>query len=210
MAKTHYHPTKLKPLIQIVARLVQKNPALADNPDYLMATLKNSIPTLEDHTTCPNCGASMAEYIFSFLMLDALLLYGMAKIVRAKIRVGIPFTEANKVHIPSARELTYTLKSRTSIASKLGVIAKLNNADGKQVLGTWVITKRGWQALAGEPIPKFVRVFRGQILERTQETITIGEALSLSHKNPEHAEQAAGYSSSEWVTIGGMHQGVLL
>lgn len=157
----------------------------------------------------------MAEYLFELSVLDALLICGMAKIIKQRLNTLVDFTEANKIHIPTAEGLSYTLKSRTTYSAKLGLIAKFKTKDKGHLQGTWVITARGWAALRGEPVPKSVRVFRGQILERTTETITLPETfrgyLDRGKKAKEHHKhEIENYDPNEWVQIAGMHQGELI
>lgn len=221
MSKQQYQPTKLRPIIQTIARIVQKNPSIADNPDYLMATIGENIPGFHDKTKCVNCGAGMAEYLYVLGVFDAMLLYAMAKTVRRSLDEGKPFTEANVVHLPTMLDAGYTVKSRCTYGSKLGLIAK-HKKDNKHVRGEWVITTRGWQALRGEPVPKAVRIFRGLILDRPEEHITLGETFRghttkietsiKKGKKPrtDYRNQIEGYHPNEWVNIAGMHQGELL
>lgn len=221
MTKEQYHPTKLRPLVGIVAKLARENPELIDDADAFMEELSRRIPTIRDKTKCPNCGASMAQYVFNFDILDALLLLAMAQKVRANMGLGMMFTEANKVKVQQLAGVTYAAKSRTTQCAKLGLIAKLKGKDGKQVPGTWVITKRGYTALSGQRVPKSVMVFRGQILERAEDQTTMPEVLQLySHKirgiiskgkspKVDLRRDFEGYNHNEWVHIAGMNQGEL-
>lgn len=219
--KQEYHPGKIRPLAQVIARLVQNDPRLADNADRLWSTILVNIPQLQDRTSCANCGGSMAEYVFEFDLLDALLLLAMARAVRSRTEYD-DFTEANQVRVQDMTDSTYAVRSRTTQCAKLGLIAKMRGQNGKQIPGTWVITKRGFAALRGEPVPRSVRVWHGQILERTEELMTISEALRSHqakieellrrHKQPkaDYRDAFADYDPNEWVHFAGMHQGELL
>ncbi len=204
-----YHASKAMPIIQMVANLVKKNPSLADNPAYLLATLQHNIPDFDDRSKCINCGASMVEYVQTLDIHDALLLYSMAK-----LRLEITgFNEANKIHV-SGSAIPHTQQCRTTKASKLGLIAKAGNNE-------WAITDRGWSALRGEPVPKVRVTFRGQILERPEEMTTLRavfaehrakmESLQIRNKSLKNDQRGyfATYNQSDWVTVGGIHQGVL-
>lgn len=216
-----YHPTKIKPLVGIIAKLVKEDPELVNDADAFMAELGRRIPKLHDKTKCVNCGASMAQYIFNFDILDALLLLAMARKLRMNMGLGMTFTESNKMRVQQLEGITYATKSRTTQCSKLGLIAKLQGKDGKQVPGTWVITKRGFAALGGHPVPKAVQVFRGNIIERPDDLTTIGEVFKLyswkiksminKGKTPkvDLRPDFASYDQNEWVHIAGMHQGEL-
>jgi hypothetical protein len=227
MTKPNLHPGKIQPLAQIVARMVAKDPTLAENPERLMATLVANVPALGKKDTCPNCSASMQEYVFEFDLMDALLLVAMANEVSHRLdtkgRTGelMHFTEANQIKTTQLAT-TYAARSRTTQCSKLGLVAKMKGPEGRQVPGTWVITTRGWAALRGEAVPKSVRVWRGQILERPEETITIGEALRSHeaklldlHKRgktskADYRQAFSTYNPEEWVHFAGVHQGELM
>ena len=208
----------MKPLVQIILNLIKKNPALADNPDYMMATLAANIQGFDNKTKCLNCGASMAQYVYEVSVLDALLLYGMAKEVVE--RTGrMQFTQANMIHVPSSDKITYTAKNRTGYTSKLGLIAKVMGPNKKQVPGTWAITARGWAAMRGEAIPQSVVVFRKQIIDRpgamtTLKTVFNGyseNAQNEVNKNKvikvDYRKDFADSEPTKWVKVIGYFQG---
>lgn len=212
----------MRPLVKMIARIVQKNPSIADNPEYLMATLSANIPDFDDITKCVNCGASMSEYLYTFTILDALLIFAMARQVARNLEKNPNFTEANKIHLPSLKDINHTSKIRQGYTGKLGLIAKYKGKDGHQVRGMWVITKRGWSALRGEPVPKSVRVFRGQILDRPDDTVTLSEVFrGYTNKiediigrgkmpKTDNREEVSTYDPNHWVHIAGIHQGSLI
>lgn len=227
MSTTHYHEGKLKTFAQIVAVALRGDPTLVDDADRLWSTILVNVPALGKRETCPNCEASMQEYIFEFDLMDALLLFSMAREVAHRLEQRSPqgahytFTEANQIKTTQL-DTTYAARSRTTQCSKLGLVAKYRGENGRQIPGTWVITARGWAALRGEEVPKSVRVWRGKILERPEETITIGEALRSNQakndsarargKEPrnDYGEHFRMYDPQEWVHFAGVHQGELL
>lgn len=167
-----------------------------------------------DREKCINCGASMLEYIYQFDVLDAVLLYAMAHRVQESLRRDPDFTKANAVHVPTISEISLAVRCRTTQCSKLGLVAKLKK-DGKHVSGMWVITARGWAALAGKPVQRRVRVFRNEILERFTDgdgdLITIKEAFNVhrdlveksiaARKSPKNDYRmfVSGYNPMDWV-----------
>ena len=173
--KTHthvdeYQATKLRPIIQLVARLVQNHPDMADNTDYLWANLITSIPDLKDKSKCGACGRSMKVTIYEADLLDALLILAMAKEVRQNLKEdGISFTEANKVHIPTLGVSNATLKRQTK-CDYLGLIKQPDNWRGS---GYWLLTTWAWKALRGEEIPKAVKYWEGNLLGRSEATTTL-------------------------------------
>jgi hypothetical protein len=135
----------------------------------------------------------MAEYPCNLTYFTAELIREMARIVRYAIITGKPFTEANRVH---RTQITggYTIASQFTIASKLGLIAKVMKKDdrGKAVHDSkagWLITTRGFKFLKGEAVPASVRVFRNQIQERYEEMITIDSLYTGDHKKVEEIRE---------------------
>lgn len=223
MNNTTNHPGKIRPLIQIAARMIKNDPTLLDDIDApnkddqlkrLRAQLRVAVPALGDPSTCPNCDASMSEYADTLDINDALLLFSMAKIVRHRQTKGIDFTEANKIRV-SSELIHHTQKCRTTKCSKLGLIARAGHAH-------WSITTRGYEALRGAPVPKVRVTFRGQILERPEETTTLREVFyehgqKMIHKQKngravkgDKRHEYADYDANDWVHIAGQHQGNLL
>ncbi len=175
---TTYHPTKIKPLIHNILMILKEDRDLIDDcdaVDRIKYLLGHRIKNFHNKENCINCGANMIEYVFKFDYLDALLLVDMANIVRTKLGTGHMFNMANKVH---TSELSPRIKNRTTQTAKLGLIAKLTASDGKPVKGMWVITRRGFEAIAGREVPRYVHVFRGIITERPTEKITINEIFN--------------------------------
>lgn len=217
--KVEYHSGKIGAFVQVIVGLIKKNPMMIDDIKFLKAGLVMAFPELRDRSICPNCEASMKEYIYILDAWDALLLLEMAKQVRHKRRKGIDFTLANQVRVPEL-PTSHAVKCRTTQSAKLGLIAQLKNKEGKRVSGVWVITKRGFEALKGTPVPRKVKVWRKKIEERFEETITIEQALK-SHteyvqqtirkgKNPkeDHREVVKEYNATEWFEFAS-HEGAL-
>jgi hypothetical protein len=181
-----------------------------DDPIHLRALVFKNYPQFKNKTRCPNCGSSMAIYWFSVDYLTASLLFEMGKLVRDKIKKrGISFREANKIHIVS-EVAGYSLQSRNTQASKLGLIAKVlkKTSTGKTVHDTkagWLITKRGYDFLRGERVPRKVSVFRNKIQEHTEDMITFSEAI-----NTVRSLKIGEYDGNDWVDIEGYAQGTLI
>jgi hypothetical protein len=165
-----YQATKLRPLIQIVARLVQNHPEMADNTDYLWANLITAVPDLKDKSKCGACGRSMKISIYEADLLDALLILAMAKQVGRNLKEqAISFTEANKVHIPTLGETQGILKRQTK-CDYLGLIKQPENWRGS---GYWLLTTWALKAIRGDEIPKAVKYWEGNLLGRSQATTTL-------------------------------------
>lgn len=191
--------------------------------DKLEDFIYTRFPEMKNTEKCANCGASMNQYIHSVDCIDALLVYGMAKIIREKIKKGFDFTTANAVHVQDTLGTYYSVASRTSWCAKLGLIAKVKNEDGKHDTAKgWLITKRGWDFLRGEAIPGKVQTFRKQITCRFDDMITIDQAFSkhvdtvktaqAKKKIPksDYTEEINTYNKSDWFEYGPVVEGKLV
>lgn len=207
MKKQHeYLPSKIRPIVQITARLVQQDPTLADDQDRLWANVQASIPELKDKTKCI-CGQSLKISLYEADLHDALLIYAMAQVVRENIKKGMTFTEANKVHIPTLQATQATLKRQTK-CDYLGLIKQQPNWSGT---GFWCLTRWAWQALRGDPIPKQAKYWEGHLLGRSKAQTTLGEMfenhkqlviLALAKRKAVKADYRArfeDYDRREWV-----------
>lgn len=173
MGKERFKEGRIGDFLQVIATLFPEGDPKRD-PVYLKVVLQQYFPEISDNEKCPNCSASMREYMFHFDVFTAILLIEMGSVVRTNLNNGYDLTQANMVHVPSLMTM-HTVQCRTTQASKLGLVSRAKQ-DGKYISGTWVITKRGFKALAGEPVPKRVRVWRGEVQERIDGFITIDEA----------------------------------
>lgn len=215
----NYHVGKIGAFFNVFVAVVKKKPELLDDIPMLKATISQAIPGIRDREKCPNCDASMIEYTFNFDAWNALLLLNMAQTVEHRIEKGMEFTIANQVRVPEL-PVSHAVKCRTTQASKLGLVAQLKGRNGKRVAGTWVVTRRGWEALRGEAVPSKVRVWRGRIEERFSETITVMEALQSHVKYVKHTiakgrkpkqdsrDDVLSYNPSHWVEFS-RHEGKL-
>ena len=185
------------------------------DPQELKARLIHQFPELKKKEECANCGASMAQYVYTLDSLDALLVFGMGKIIFERVKKGMTFTDANKVHLQTSLNQYYSVPSRSTQCSKLGLITKVLRKDGShdQKAG-WLLTKRGFELLAGKPVPKYVQVFRNEIIERFEDTITFGDALQSGKRGMERAElenyKGFNFKELENWAIAGFSQGRLI
>ena len=166
-----YQATKILPIIKMTAYLINKNPDAGkpENFDFLLSSLIANIPELKDKTKCSGCGRSMKVTIYEADLLDGLLVYAMAKQVKYNLSQGIPFTEANKVHIPTLGATQGILKRQTK-CDYLGIIKQPENWRGS---GHWLLTGWAWKLLRGEEIPEAVKYWEGNMLARSQRTTTM-------------------------------------
>lgn len=215
-----YAEGNMMKFLEAVKSIVAKDPSVST--EFIYTQLAQWYPELKNRERCPNCDGSMQTYIFRFDVLDALLLISMSKVVGERLEQGVPFTEANKVHVQSMDHATYAVRSRTSQCRQLGLVAKVLNEKGRQERGTWCITKRGWEALRGKEVPAEVRSFQNKIVQRSEKTTTIREALQ-SHKDAvfeqrmgghlpktDHTKQIEEFEQVDWVHYGELAQGAML
>lgn len=217
-----HNPGKIKPLAKIIRGIIAKNPRAAEDDDFLYSCLVSAIPQLADKSKCVNCGASMARYRYEFDVIDALMLKAMGREVKMRVQKGLDFTEANTIHYPSmVNRPTYAMAAKLSQLRFLGLVAK-HKVNGKHVPATWVITHRGFQALAGLPVPKSVVVWRNQIDERNEELITMPEVFenyrakrrSASMRGKtlknDYGSAVDDYDKNEWVHFNDLHASALI
>lgn len=169
------------------------------DPVQVKSFALEAFPELRDKKRCANCGESMAIYTYTISVLDAQLLCEIAKVVTKRMQEkGMSFTEANKVHLQSEIK-NYTLASRQTIASKLGLVAKVRNKQqGHDRKAGWCITKRGYEFLAGKPVPKQVKVFHNEILGHFDEMITMTELFRGSAHLGNDWQEIAGVFVEEY------------
>lgn len=215
-----YHDQKIKPLAKIVAQICKNNPRAMEDEQYLWSILVRALPELQKRKECVNCGASMREYIYQFDIHDALLLKGMGDEVRRKVDNGMDFTQANVIHVQKLKDVSYTAKSRTTQSRCLGLVAK--HMTKKDTQNGWSVTRRGFKALRGEPVQKYVTVFRNEIVERSDAEITISEIFTRHRKEVketlsrgkdprgDYRDLINDYDSSEWYEFGDYHETKLI
>jgi len=194
MSNKKYHTPKIKSIVEFICA---KN-----NLDAVkvIGDLKVQFPELWIKERCANCDASMAINTYKVDVVSLVLLKRMAEVFRKKLMDGKKFTDANKIHLVSEVE-GYTIVSHQSIVAKLGLIAKVRNKEGKHITSEgWLITKRGFDCLRGERVPKSVSVFRNKIVERDTQTTTMAEVFAEYNKD-QFKKDVGNYSPSSWYTI---------
>lgn len=223
MSKIDHNPGKLPKVFELMVHLHKNHPEAFEDSIELRRKTAETWHSLRDKTRCPNCKASMVAYWFEFDLPNAAMLVQMARVVRHNVSKGIPFTEANQIHVQSMNEASYAMKSRTTQMAKLGLIAKFTK-NGHHVSGTWLITRRGWVALAGGRVPRKVESFRNEIIERdTTDTITIKEVFAEwtdkkrdllrrgKKVKTDYTDEVDEYSQhNDWIHLGDLQPGELI
>ena len=221
MAKNkHYNEGKLPKLWDYLVTLHAESPAAFSSADYLRAIVSKRWSSLNSKTHCPNCKASMLEYIFVLDFHNALLLKKMGDAVRQNQKDGMAFTEANKIHVVSMEAPDYT-RHRTTQAAKLGLIAKVKLDGVHNRKEGWVITKRGFDALRGYGVPSWVKMWREEIIERSETRVTLDQVFAGYDERTtdqilkgkivkDYRQHVSDYDPMEWVNFGNVHQGEMI
>jgi hypothetical protein len=206
--KKQINKGNLPRLFEYMCWLKKNHPDSFDDPKYLEVVVYRNLDVFKavGKEDCANCQASMVEYWYHLDFLNALFLKLLGDIISERLKQGIPFSEANKIHVPSMDKANYAVKSRTNQTSKLGLVAKYKE-DKVQVGGMWLITKRGFKALAGAKVPESVKVFRNEIIGYGEKEVTLQEVFRNS--DSVYKNKVEDYKVSEWVDIAGIHNGLL-
>lgn len=209
-----YYGGRTRSLVELVARMVADDPSLGreENAGLLHAKLTATIPAYSVKESCVGCRRSMRITLYEADLHDALLLLAMAKAVRENVRKGLPFTEANKVHLPTLSASHATIK-RSTKCDYLGFVKQPNNWRGT---GFWLLTAWGWKALRGEPVPRGAKYWEGKMIGRTTETTTLG-TMFKTHRDlvemaiakqkavrADHRALFSDYEPSAWYEYGGL------
>ena len=221
MVKKHkqheYYGGRIKTLVEMVAKLLEKDPTLASNLPHLHATLGVNLDGYGKRDKCFNCKRSMKITVYTADLHDALLILSMAREVQKNIantNLFNGFTEANKVHIPTLQATQATLKRQTK-CDYLGLIKQPKNWKGT---GYWCLTGWAYKALRGDKIPKSVKYWEGNLIARSEELTTLGEMFrthadlvqsAIAKRKAIRADYRADfqdYNPSDWSSFGGYIQ----
>lgn len=221
MSKKQYNDGNMPKVWDFLVEIHKKSPEMFDDAGLLRATVQQRWVSLGDKTRCPNCKGSMLEYVYVFDFHNALLLKYMGKEVSRKLKEGLDFTDANKVHVVSLDAPDHT-RHRTTQAAKLGLIAKVKLDGVHDRRQGWLITRRGWDALRGTKVPSWVQVFQNEIIERSLSDITISEVFKAYNTRTENTvlegktiksdyrQHTLDYDPYEWINFGNVHKGEML
>lgn len=207
-----YHPGRIKALVEMTAKMVVQNPSLANDLPLLHATLSANMEGYGKRDKCFNCKRSMKITLYEADLHDALLILAMARDVKHNITKGIPFTDANKVHLPTLDASHATIKRNTK-CDYLGLVKQPDHWRGT---GYWLLTNWAWKALRGEPIPAKVKYWEGNLIGRSEDTTTLS-GMFKKHRNlveaaiakrkavkADHRARFQDYDPSEWSGFGGI------
>lgn len=119
---------------------------------------------------CTHCAANMIVYFPKYNGGLVSALRKMLVVVRNK--------QQNDVHVSDSGEvrLSYAERANMTKLRHLGAVAHVKE-EGKIVQAHWLITRRGFAFLRGEPVPAWAKTYRNEVIGSSEETITIHEVI---------------------------------
>jgi len=101
-----------------------------------------------------------------------------------KIWQGVIEAGQNKINLKNL-DLTYGQRSKITQLRFHALVAKAKNEEGRHILATWLITKRGADFLHGRiSIPKYVLTFQNEVIDHAEELISRADFRALENFNP--------------------------
>lgn len=122
----------------------------------------------ENNGHCSHCHQTIKIYRYKINRATATFVRAVANAVRD--------TGVNDVDIETIG-IAYSVRTQVSKIRQHGLIARIKNAEGKQIPRRWLITHKGWDFLNGEQIPSKVVVFNNQVLGHDGEFVDIYTVL---------------------------------
>lgn len=128
-------------------------------------------PVGASHDRCPTCGAKVKKYWhpISIGMVKALV-----KVHKAVVMKGVNDIKISR--LPEDMALTFNERGNFTKLRFHALVAKVK-VDGKHMSNRWLITRKGYAFLYGNPVPAKVLTYRNQVEDHSEETTTIGEVL---------------------------------
>ena len=182
-----FQRTRLNEIIETIAEGMAKH--YGHGPGVWEQSIRHMLEKkygdISEKKKCLSCNANIGIDTFHVDYTDSVTMIEVGKKVQENLAKGMPFTEANRVHISSMNDvLTGTQIDRKTQLKYLGLLAKYK-VDGKHKEAKWVITKRGFKFLRNEPVPAHVTVYRKKIIKRHDELTTMRIAMSSKEESPE-------------------------
>lgn len=140
--------------------------------------------------TCTHCHQTIKIYRYGISDSMVRVLVQMAKRTKLQLEGGDKAGRSIDVDILDLRH-----SERTQI-TKLrfhGLLAKVKNDDNTQIARRWLITRKGWEFLAGSAVPAKVVVYNNQVLGHDGGTTDIRR---ITGGNGDYEEQAISEAES--------------
>lgn len=97
------------------------------------------------------------------------------RVIKAIAKATTPDT-GRAVDVDRDIEIAHSERSQLSKMRQHGLIAQPKDARGVKISRHWLITRKGWQFIAGDPVPAKVVVYNNQVLGHEGGTITFDRA----------------------------------
>lgn len=189
MNKTNHTQTR-KELIKTIVKVLDEGSVYLTDSSETAAKIVENIENVFNEK-CPFCEASLNKYE---RRLDRLTVGALIKIQQAVYYKNrklngtghIAFKLINSVTVgmlPDDMKLTHSERCMLSILRHHGLIAKVKK-DGKVVQGRWLITRKGWSFLRGNPVPNSVTTFRNKVIAHSEDLVTIYEVMTGDEYRP--------------------------
>lgn len=120
---------------------------------------------------CPTCGASMKKFWHKVTPGIALALIKLNKAVNLAGK-----NDVDIYHVPADLEFKHTELTNWTKMRFNALVAKIRVA-GTVKRGHWCITRKGYQFLAGKPIPQETQSFRNKVSAHSSTMVTISQVL---------------------------------
>lgn len=135
---------------------------------------------------CTRCHQTIKMYRYRINETHARFLRAMA--------VAVKDTGVNDVDI-STIGIAYSTRSQVSKLRFHGLIARIKDKRGKQVPRHWLITKKGWGFLHGDPIQSKVVIYDNMVMGHEGELVNI---YQVAHEpNIQPAGEASNMTTAE-------------
>lgn len=163
-----------------ITKILADSTLLPIEQQQILGKILDTIYEPDEDKKCKICAANVERDTHTLTKVMVRALVKTAKAVHYKMTVaGLGFTEANDIRyrrMPGDMKLELDEGSNWTKLHFHALVARVKE-DGKAKQGRWLITRKGWAFLRGEPIPAKVTTFRGNIVDKSTEVLTIGEVL---------------------------------
>lgn len=117
---------------------------------------------------CTTCGKALNIYRYTI---------NRTLVTFLRAAAGAVQSSGNNDFDASTLGLAYSVRTQSSKLRQHGLIARVKGKDGAQLPSRWLITRKGWDFLRGEPVPAKVLVFENQVIGHDGGDITIMQVM---------------------------------
>lgn len=118
---------------------------------------------------CEHCGQTVQVYKYKITPAMVYLLKDMARLTHEQVNNG----NSKPRWVDTADiDRPYGIKSQITKLRLHGLVARVT-VDDRQVPRTWIITRKGWVFLAGEPVEDRVIVYNNKVIGHGDDWCTL-------------------------------------